>query len=72
MKKMLEIFGADILSRGEMKNVVGGGNCCTSITPSGCNGVCGPGGGVCGWQAAMPLIGLAAGCVCDHSSGGNK
>ena len=66
MKKMLANFGGAVLSRGQMKSVSGGlmGNCCANQTKSGCNGVCGDGGGTCTWQDAKPELGLEAGCSC--------
>ncbi len=73
MKKNLLNFGNQVLSRGEMKNILGGADCCTGSSQASCNGVCGPNGGTCGWQAAMPKLGLGAGCVCNYApSGGEK
>ncbi|CAN1525925.1 hypothetical protein MCERE19_01219 [Spirosomataceae bacterium] len=70
MKKMLVKFGNQVLSREELKNVIGGASCCSNASKSLCNGTCGPSGGTCEWQEAKPSLGLGAGCICNHGNGG--
>ena len=64
----------EVLSKTEMKSIIGGVNGCTGTTKSNCYGRCGTDKdpGDCKWQEAMPHLGLAAGCVCDLSPQGGQ
>lgn len=67
MKKMLLNFKENLISRSELKRIVGGGNECSSCGEDSCSGACESGGipGTCGWTAAGQNR-----CTCATVSGG--
>ena len=79
MKNFLKNYNTEILSKAEMKSLIGGSDCCTGQTRSSCNGVCGGNSsGTCSWSdeqrnSAGEVI-LEAACICNYApnGGGNQ
>ncbi len=68
MKMLISNFDGSLLSREQMKKVVGGaGNECSSCGESSCGGGCSSGGvqGTCGWTAVP-----SGHCTCATVGGG--
>lgn len=72
MKKMISSFGASLLSREQMKNVVGGsGTECSSCSESTCSGGCTLSSGYtgkCGWSDGRG--GASGSCSCAGAGTG--
>lgn len=69
MRKMIENFGGNVLSRNQMKNLIGAAsataNCGGGITVT-CSG-----GSLCAASDPIPSIGEKGGCACVGVPGGD-
>lgn len=71
MKKKISNFKENIVSRFELKQIIGGTGSCSGKPESTCGGSCtGSGGepGTCGWTE----VPTRTECTCGYVSGGNQ